>query len=257
MGSRSPKSNQFLFLSQQYSCTSLVKIQPFILETMQKSHFPTIWALLWPWKLGQGHQNLISSFSCHNNIVVQVWSKSIHSFIIGCRQAIFQQSKPLCDLEMGSRSPKFNQFFSMSQQYRCTSLVKILPFILEIGCRQSIFQQCEPPVTLKMGSKSPKFNQFLSLSQQYSCTSLVKIHIFILEIGCRKAIFQQSEPSCDLKNGVKVTKINQFFFMSQQYCCARLVKIHPFLHEIGCRQAIFQQSKPLCDLENGGKVTKI
>ena len=164
MGTRSLKSNQFLFLSQQYSCTSLVKIHPFILE-------------------------------------------------IVCRKAIFQQSEPSCDLENGDkqspffnnlsscvtlkmwpRSPKSNQFFSMSQQYRCTSLVKILPFILEIWCRQAIFQQSEPSCDLR----SPKSNQFLSLSQQYSCTSFVKIHPFILEIGCRKATFQQSEPLCDL-----------------------------------------------------------
>ena len=32
MGSWSPKSNQFLSLSQKYSCTSLVKIHPFILK---------------------------------------------------------------------------------------------------------------------------------------------------------------------------------------------------------------------------------
>ena len=79
-------------------------------------------------------------------------------------------------LKMGSRSPKSNQFLSLSQQYSCTSLVKIHPFILEIGCRQAILQQSEPPVTLKMGSRSPKSNQFFSMSQQYRCTSLVKIH---------------------------------------------------------------------------------
>ena len=32
MRSRSPKSNQFLSLPQKYSCTSLVKMHPFILE---------------------------------------------------------------------------------------------------------------------------------------------------------------------------------------------------------------------------------
>ena len=138
---------------------------------------------------------------------MQVWSKSIHSFMIGCRQAIFNNLSPCVTLKMGSRSPKSNQFFSMLQQYRYTSLVKILPFILVIGCRQAIFQQSEHHVTLKMGSRSPKSNQLLSLSQKYSCTSLVKIHPFILEVGCRKAIFQQSEPSCDPENGVKVTKI--------------------------------------------------
>ena len=110
-------------------------------------------------------------------------------------------------LKKGSRSPNSNQFFSMSQQYRCTSLVKIHPFILEIGCRPFSNNLC-PPVTLKMVSRSPKSNQFFSMSQQYRCTSLEKkIHPFIQETGCRQAIFQPSKPSCDLENGVKVTKI--------------------------------------------------
>ena len=40
MGSRSPNTNQFLSLSQQYGCTSLVKIHSG--DRVQKSHFPTI-----------------------------------------------------------------------------------------------------------------------------------------------------------------------------------------------------------------------
>ena len=57
MGSRSPKSNQFFFMPQQYSCESLVKIHLFLND-------------------------------------------------IGCQQAIFQQSKPLCDLENGVKITK-------------------------------------------------------------------------------------------------------------------------------------------------------
>ena len=40
----------------------------------------TIFIMWWPWKLGQGHQNLITSFLPPNNVSVQVWSKSM------CRQ---------------------------------------------------------------------------------------------------------------------------------------------------------------------------
>ena len=141
-------------------------------------------------KMHQGHQDLISSFSCHNNIFVQIRSKFIHSFMRqGADKPLFNNLSPCVNLKMGSRSPKSNPFFSMSQQYRCTSLVKIHPFILEIRWRQAIFQQSEPPCDLKKGSRSPKSNQFLSLSQQYTSTSLVKIYPFILAIGCRKAIF--------------------------------------------------------------------
>ena len=123
MGSRSPKSNQFLFMSQRYSCAGLVKIYPFLHE-------------------------------------------------IGCRQAtLFKNLSPCVTIKMGQRSPKSYQFFSMSQQYRCTGLVKIHLFILEIGCRKAIFKQSEIPVTLKMGSRSLKSNQFLSLS-------IIKLHKF-------------------------------------------------------------------------------
>ena len=130
-------------MSQQYRCTSLVKIYLFILE-------------------------------------------------IGCRQAIFQQSEPSCDFENGNgiKVTKSNQFFSMSQQYRCTNLVKIHPFIQEIGCRRAISNQLSHHVTLKMWSRSLKSNQFLYLSQQSRCAGVVKIHLFLQEIGCRKAIFQ-------------------------------------------------------------------
>ena len=164
MGSRSPKSNgsrsqkfnQFLFLSQQYSCTSLVKIRPFILEIVyrkaifQQSEPPVALTM------GQGHQNLISSFSCHNNIVVKVWSKSIHSFMIDFGQTIFKNLSPCVTLKIGSRSPKSNQFFFMSQQYSCASLVKIHPFLHEIGCRQAIFQQSKTTCDLENGVKVTK-----------------------------------------------------------------------------------------------------
>ena len=114
---------------------------------------------------------------------------------------------PPVTLKMGSRSPKSNQFFYMSQHCSCASLVKIYSFLQEIGCGQAIFQQSKPSCDLKMGSRSPKSNQFLYMSQQYRCASLVKIYSFLQEIGCGQALFQQSKPSCDLKNGVKIAKI--------------------------------------------------
>ena len=45
------------------------------------------------------------------------------SFVCVCLKGPFSKSKPKCDLENGSRSPKSNQFLSLSQQYSCTSLV--------------------------------------------------------------------------------------------------------------------------------------
>ena len=108
-------------------------------------------------------------------------------------------------LKMESRSSKSNQFFSMSQEYRCTSLVKIHLLIQEIGCIQPLSNNLSPPVTLEMGSNSPKSNQFFYMSQHCRYASLVEICSFLQEIGYRQAIFQQSKPSCDLENGVKVT----------------------------------------------------
>ena len=55
-----------------------------------------------------------------------------------------------------SRSPKSSQFLALSQQYSCTSLVKIHPFILEIGCRKAIFQQSEPSYDLENRVKVTK-----------------------------------------------------------------------------------------------------
>ena len=43
-----------------------------------KPYFGCFKVVLWPWKLGQGHQNLINSSAHPNNASMQVWSKSIH-----------------------------------------------------------------------------------------------------------------------------------------------------------------------------------
>ena len=87
--------------------------------------------------MGQGHQNLISSFTCPSNIDVQVWLKSIHSFKrYGADKPFSNNLSPPVTLKMGSRSPKSNQHFSPSQWYICVSLAKIRPFNKEIECGQ-------------------------------------------------------------------------------------------------------------------------
>ena len=92
-------------------------------------------------------------------------------------------------LKMGSRTPKSNQFFYMSQQSRCAGMVKIHLFLQEIGCRQVIFQfffpnNLSPRVTLKMRSRSSKSNQHFhppphAPNDKYVCLS--KIHPSIKE----------------------------------------------------------------------------
>ena len=155
----------------------------------------------------------------------------------------FLKSKPSCDLEMGSRSPKSNQFLSLSQQYSCASLVKIHPFIQEIGCRQAIFQHSEPSCDLENGVKVTKILsvlfhvttiQLCKFGQNPSIPSGARVQI-------SKPFSNNLSPPVTLKIGSRSSKSNQFFCISKQYGCASLVKIHLFLQETGCRQAIFQQ----------------
>ena len=64
-------------MPQQFGCASLVKIHPFLQEIQCRQ---TIFQQSKPLKMGQGHQNLTSTFPCLNNIAVQFRSKSIQSF---------------------------------------------------------------------------------------------------------------------------------------------------------------------------------
>ena len=108
---------------------------------------------------------------------------------------------PPVTLKMGSRSPKYNQFFNMSQHCRSASLIKIYSFLQEIGCGQAIFQQSKPSCDLENEVTVKKSNQFFHMSKHCRCASLVKICSFLEERGCGQAIFKQSKPSCDLENG--------------------------------------------------------
>ena len=94
--------------------------------------------------------------------------------------------RPCITLKIRSRSPKSNQFLSMSQQYICASLVKIHPSLPRKGRRQVVFQHSK---TL------------------FICASLVKIQPFLQETGCKQVMSLYSKTLCNLENGVKVTKI--------------------------------------------------
>ena len=138
---------------------------------------------------------------------MQVWSESTHY----CRRQ--GADKPVSTnlslsvtLKMGSRSPKSNQFFSMSQQYSCTSLVKSIIHSGDKVHTNHFQTNLSPPMTLKMG-QGHQPNLFFYMSQHCRCAGLVKIYSFLQEIGCGQAFFQQSNPSCDLEIGGKVIKI--------------------------------------------------
>ena len=75
------KQAEFFILSQCSIHVSLVRIYlTFHKIYCTQPRFDlnlTYLAPLWPWKYGQGHQNLISSSSCPNVIFMQIWLKSI------------------------------------------------------------------------------------------------------------------------------------------------------------------------------------
>ena len=89
--SRSPKCNQFFAKSQLYIQVNLVRIQPLVQKILCRQESVTefsVFLLLWPWKLGQGHQNLISSLLCPNYIYIQANLERIQPMVhnIVCRQ---------------------------------------------------------------------------------------------------------------------------------------------------------------------------
>ena len=49
----------------------------------------TVFIVCWPWKLGQGHQNLINSFNYPNDTIHKVWSESIIWFKRWCADKLF------------------------------------------------------------------------------------------------------------------------------------------------------------------------
>ena len=61
-----------------------------------------VFIVWWPWKLGQGHQNLINSFDYPNDTIHKVWPESIIRFKRRVQKSFFVNiwhSKCLCDLE--------------------------------------------------------------------------------------------------------------------------------------------------------------
>ena len=86
IGSRSPNSDQIVYLSQWYNTWSSVWIHHLVQEVWCRQDFVLLsnyWTFkvpMWPWKWGHGHQNLITSLLCTDGVSVQVWSKSMHWF---------------------------------------------------------------------------------------------------------------------------------------------------------------------------------
>ena len=72
----------------------------------------------WPWKLGQGHQNLINSEPPPNNASVQVWSKSINWFTKYCAgKTNFNSFYGLVTLKIRSRSSTGSKDIASERSY--------------------------------------------------------------------------------------------------------------------------------------------
>ena len=104
MRSTSTKSNHIFPMFQWCSCASLVKIHHSGDRVQTRLTF-TVFIVWWPWKLGQGHQNVIKSFNYPSDTIHKVWPESIIWFKIqGANKLFFflvkiWHSKCWCDLE--------------------------------------------------------------------------------------------------------------------------------------------------------------
>ena len=113
IGSRSPNSDQIVYLSQLYNTWSLFWIHHLVQEAGSKKAFVvsnlTFKVPIWPWKWGQGHQNQINFCPCPKGVSVQVWSKSIYWFRrSSAEKAHFYSLYSVVTLKIRSRSPKSN-----------------------------------------------------------------------------------------------------------------------------------------------------
>ena len=76
-------------MTQWCLCVSLVKIHHSVQEIGCRQGTFLVFKVWWPWKLGQGHQNLIRSLNYPSN---NVWTLARICHLvqeIGCRQAFF------------------------------------------------------------------------------------------------------------------------------------------------------------------------
>ena len=121
MRSRSLKSYYICPMSQWCVCATLVQIHQLVQEIeCRQGPFFTVFIVWWPWKLGQGHQNLIIFFLV---IPMIQYIKFGQNPFFGSRdrvQTIFfflllsklDIESADVTLQMRSRSPESNHFFS-------------------------------------------------------------------------------------------------------------------------------------------------
>ena len=120
MRSMSPSSNHFFSMSQWCFFVGLVRIHQLVQEIeCRKRLIYTVLIMWWPWKLGQGYQNLINSFNYPIDTIHEVWPESIIWFKrYGAGKPFwwkFHIHSAGVTFKIRSRSPRSNYFFPMSQ----------------------------------------------------------------------------------------------------------------------------------------------
>ena len=147
--------------------------------------------LVCQWKLGQGHQNLITSFPRPNNVFFPVWSKSMHWFTtkIDCK-AHFYSINSVVTLKFGHGHLNFIISFPRPNNVSLAVWSKSMHWFTRYTADKVHFYSLNSVVTLKIESRSPYSDQTVYLSQWYITWSLVWIHHLVHEIGCRQAFVE-------------------------------------------------------------------
>ena len=125
---------------------------------------------------------------------------------------IFRENSPVT-LKMGSRPPKPNQGFVLSNRYTFASLEKNPSTVSSSNIiLRTIAYDLENRV--KVTKTKPIIHPLPTIIKCYIFANFVIIHPFLQEI-CYKSFFNIFLSSCDLENRVKVTKIYSFFSISK------------------------------------------
>ena len=183
----------------------------------------TFKVLVWPWKWGQGHQNLITSFPCQIHELVQE---------IECRQGLFLVFIVWWPWKLG----QVHQNLIKSFNYPNDTIYKVWPesMIQEIACRQAVFGQ---NLTFKVLVWPWKWGQgHQNLITSFSC----QIHELVQEIECRQGLLLVFIVWWPWKLG----QVHQNLIKSFNYPNDTIYKVWPesMVQEIACRQVVFGQN---------------
>ena len=141
--------------------------------------------LVWPWKWGQGHKNLMTSFPCPNGVSVQVWSKSTYWFRRWVqKRLIFTVFLVWWPWKLGQGHPNLIKFFNY-RNATIHSLTRIHHLVQEVGCRHALFG---PNLTFKVLVWPLKWGHgHKNLTTSFPCLNGVSVQVWSKSTyWCRK-----------------------------------------------------------------------